>query len=195
MIYKALSEFQSKVPNIDLNAEVQVTTKTGGKYTFRYATLGQIMETIRKPLAESKLSVSQRVEDGYMVTQITHEDGSSILSKVPFIASFQTAQELGSIITYSRRYGLVLALGLVAEDDNDGSEASGNHTVKKEIRPEWKKLGQTKDGSPVVSGQYQGRTWYARLDENGERVYYKTKEDLLNDMDLPTTKPLPPEFA
>lgn len=44
----------------------------------------------------------------------------------------------------------------------------------------WKLSGQTKDGKDLVSGSYQGREWFARV-ENGERVYYKDKDDWIKD--------------
>jgi hypothetical protein len=36
-------------------------------------------------------------------------------------------QALGSAITYARRYSLIAMLGLVAEEDDDGAKARGNH--------------------------------------------------------------------
>ena len=125
-ISTALKNFQGAIKNIELNAEVKVTTKTGGAYTFEYATLGQIMDTIRPHLLANGLSVSQKIAEGHLITYVIHESGEELLSKIPFLEGVKTAQELGSLITYSRRYGLVLALGLVAESDDDGNVATGN---------------------------------------------------------------------
>ena len=134
-LYAALAKFQGVIHNIELNADVTVQTKTGGKYTFQYATLGQIKDAIRKPLAENGLAVFQKMEGDLFVTRITHSSGQVEDSPLPFKASWNTSQEFGSLITYYRRYGLVTALGLVAEDDDDANTADGNKVERKEVKP------------------------------------------------------------
>ena len=65
-----------------------------------------------------------------MNTLITHRSGQFIVSSIPFgLASTAKPQDIGSAITYAKRYGLQAAFGVVvAEDptDDDGNAASGN---------------------------------------------------------------------
>lgn len=99
-----------------------------------YATLAAVVEMLRKPLAESGIGYIQSITDGggrlRMNTLITHKSGQFIISSIPFaLASTAKPQDIGSAITYAKRYGLQAAFGVVvAEDptDDDGNAASGN---------------------------------------------------------------------
>lgn len=140
-IYTALSDFQKEVKAVPLTKEVSVTTKTGGSYKFRYAPLPQIIETIQPVMEKTGLSFTQTISKDEIVTSICHKSGEAITSNIPFPMPKTktdskgevplTAQEVGSWITYLRRYGLVTALGLVAEEDDDANVASGNQFAAK----------------------------------------------------------------
>ena len=57
-------------------------------------------------------------------TTILHvESGESLDSTAPLMLDKQTAQGLGSAITYMRRYSILAILGLVADVDDDGNAA------------------------------------------------------------------------
>jgi len=168
-LVEALVQFQSLVKNIDLNAEVKVQTKAGGCYAFKYATLGNIMDKIRPLLAQCGIAFSQKIEGGFLETVLFHGT-ESLVSKLPFLEGFKTAQELGSVITYSRRYGLVMALGLVADDDDDGNVSVGNTAVKKEVvrndrrtptQEEFEKLLKSTNVKVTGGTTKTGRKWYA----------------------------------
>lgn len=122
----ALSKFQVEVPKIDLDKEVEVTTKTGGKYKFRYATFANILEKIRKPMADNGLSFTQVInEDGGVTTILMHSSGEWISSHL-IIMGEKTPQGIGSAITYNKRYSLSSILGICADDDDDANTAQGN---------------------------------------------------------------------
>lgn len=137
---KALVKFQSEVENPKLNSSVNVKTTTGGSYAFKYATIGEIKEKIAKPLAENGLSYSQLVGKGGAVTTILmHTSGEWISSqaklgslevekeiKGEIVKVEKKAQEVGSLITYTKRYSLSAILGLVTEEDDDGNTYDGN---------------------------------------------------------------------
>ncbi len=122
----ALSKFQASVPKIDLDREVEVQTKTGGKYKFRYATFANIIDKIKKPLSENGLSYSQLVnENGSVTTILMHESGEWISSTL-LITGEKTPQGIGSTITYTKRYALSSMLGVCADDDDDANIGQGN---------------------------------------------------------------------
>lgn len=117
-IAKALTKFQS---------EVQVVKKDGENPHFKskFATLENIIETIRKPLAENKLSfVQMPTGDNELATIIMHESGEYIRSTAKMELAKHDPQGQGSGITYMRRYALAAALGLATEEDDDGNQAS-----------------------------------------------------------------------
>jgi hypothetical protein len=58
------------------------------------------------------------------------------------------AQELGSALTYCRRYGLLLLFNLVGEEDDDGNAAQGN------TKPAPKKSKPAKKAAPKSDDEY-----------------------------------------
>lgn len=131
-IYTALAAFQKEIKPIPLTKEVTVKTQSGGQYTFKYAPLPQIIEQIQPIMEKNKLSFIQTVKGEEIITKICHESGEAEESKIPFpMPKGLDAQKVGSWITYLRRYGLVTALGLVAEEDDDANIASSNQFAAK----------------------------------------------------------------
>lgn len=123
---------QVKYGEIHKSKTVKVTTKSGGSYTFEYAPMEAIMGAIRGPLAEQGLVLHQSVEakengSQWVKTTLIHSSGESLQSMTPVIVrEGMTAQEMGSSITYARRYGVTLACCLVADEDDDANIADGN---------------------------------------------------------------------
>lgn len=116
-IYTALALFQSKVQKINLDGEVKTN-----KYTFKYATLGNIIDKIKPAMNEAGLAFTQLMEGDKLRTIIACEvDGSTIQSVMPLSVTGDP-KNVGSLITYYRRYALVAALGLAADDDKDAPE-------------------------------------------------------------------------
>lgn len=123
---KALSLFQGEMPSVELDGNVKVATKNSGSYSFKYATLAKIVETAKPILTKHGLAYSQLVEmDGSVTTVLMHESGEWIASTL-HIKGEQTAQGIGSAITYAKRYSLSSILGVVADDDDDANIADGN---------------------------------------------------------------------
>lgn len=122
-IYKKLNEFSQKVGAVRKNANNPF-------HKSKYATIESVIDTISEPLKECGLGYFQCVEDKFLVTTIysTDEDGT-ITSKVPLLLQKEDMQQLGSAITYARRYALVSMFGLEQEDD-DGNYASGKTTAQ-----------------------------------------------------------------
>ena len=122
-IYKKLNEFSQKVGAVRKNANNPF-------HKSKYATIESVIDTISEPLKECGLGYFQCVEDRFLVTTIysTDEDGT-ITSKVPLLLQKEDMQQLGSAITYARRYALVSMFGLEQEDD-DGNYASGKSTAQ-----------------------------------------------------------------
>jgi len=102
-------------------------TANTGTYSYSYADLGAIMATVRPILAEHHLAIMQDVEPadrGVSVTTVLqHSSGQAVRYGRVFIGTGHGgAQDVGSAITYARRYSLMTTLGLATEDD-DGARA------------------------------------------------------------------------
>lgn len=95
-------------------------------YHSRYATLTALREAMRPVFARHGLSVVQgAAENGGIETTILHSSGEWITSDgLPMKPAKDDPQGIGSLITYARRYGLAAAVGLVADEDDDGNGAT-----------------------------------------------------------------------
>lgn len=95
-----------------------------------YATLGAVIETTRKALADNGLSLTQTVGGGQdgrpplLRTRLLHASGQWLASEVPLFAAGKGSQVFGSELTYMRRYAACALLNIApAEGDDDGNAA------------------------------------------------------------------------
>ncbi len=94
----------------------------------KYADLGSIIEASRPALTKHGISVSQMLggEPGSVSveTVLMHKSGEWLASVATFPVMDQKgispAQAAGIAITYLRRYSYAAALGIYADEDNDG---------------------------------------------------------------------------
>jgi hypothetical protein len=95
----------------------------------RYATLASIVEVCRVPLSSNGLAwvqVFAPCEKGQVAieTRILHTSGETLSSTCVLPVAQATPQGVGSAVTYARRFGLAALVGIVADEDDDGNEAS-----------------------------------------------------------------------
>lgn len=125
-IAKALSALQAEMPVVPKGQKATVPTKSGGNYTYTYANLADVTEVAYPLLAKHGLSFScvpTTHTDGTATIGglLLHTSGESLAASLPLFG--RTAQEIGSALTYARRYLLGCLTGLVTDDDDDGSLA------------------------------------------------------------------------
>lgn len=122
----ALAAFQAEAPTVSKGKTAKVPTKSGGSYSYTYANLADVVEAAYPLLSKHGLSFScvpRTTERGYELAGILlHSSGESLEGSLPLSGS--TPQELGSALTYMRRYLLGAMTGLVTDDDDDGAAAS-----------------------------------------------------------------------
>lgn len=111
----ALSQFQGSVQQPSFNKSVNY-----GNTKFRYADLAECQRVTRKPLADAGLAVTQTIENGMLVTRLLHKSGQYITSQLPMSIP-NKMQELGSMLTYMKRYTYCAILGIAADDDDDAN--------------------------------------------------------------------------
>lgn len=110
--------------------EMEAATKSAvnGHLKSKYADLGSVIDAIKPALAKHDLffwQVSHDTPDGAMIeTVVGHKSGGErSLGKLFIPASKKDAHGFGSALSYARRYALMAAFGIPAEDD-DGNAAS-----------------------------------------------------------------------
>lgn len=118
----ALARFQSEMPTVP-----KTKTADTGTYRYSYADLAAITSAALPLLTAQGLSFAtcpRYTEHGYeLVGVLLHESGESMEGTLPIHGS--SAQQLGSAITYARRYLFGCMTGVVTDDDDDGQSASG----------------------------------------------------------------------
>lgn len=119
----ALAAAQAEITNIE-------KAKENTHFRSRYADIADGLSVIRPKLAAHGLVITQATEfdrdSGLFVlhTRIYHTSGEWIGSTYPLPTSGK-AQEMGSAITYARRYALFALVGTAATDeDTDGNDAA-----------------------------------------------------------------------
>ena len=156
----ALSKFQGEITAVKKDA-------SNPYYKSRYATLDAIWETIRKPLADNGLAVTQTLTDygdTMLETTLLHTSGEYIVSLIKIKPVKEDPQSFGSALTYNRRYSLSAILGIAADEDDDGNQATGKdqkpvtkETVKPPVtpKPSPQPPRATRKPEPVTDGVIQ----------------------------------------
>lgn len=133
----ALAKAQGK-----FKAPKKERTVDTGSYTYKYADLSDVLEAIVPALSENELALMQTTEvevaqgeDGKaiqklrLVTTLAHSSGEWVRGYYPLRWS-EKPQEMGSAITYARRYAAQAIVGINAEQDDDAQRAQGESRLR-----------------------------------------------------------------
>jgi hypothetical protein len=104
--------------------EAALKDKTNPHFRSHYADISSVWEACRGPLSKNGLSIIQAPGNGILVTQLNHSSGQWIRTRTKLLIDKANMQGLGSALTYARRYALAAMVGVVADEDDDGNEAS-----------------------------------------------------------------------
>lgn len=111
----------------ELTNPTKARTASMGQYSYTYADLSDVLEHVRPVLAKHDLVVTQDtcIEDNRLCvyTHLRHASGESLRFGPLSGPMGNSWQNVGSAITYARRYALLSALGLASGDDDDGQNA------------------------------------------------------------------------
>lgn len=122
-IFTKLLDFQNSVEVIKKDGKNEFFKKASGKAS-TYATLPKILAEVKPILNALKIVVTQPIINGEVYTILTDtESGEQEVSSVPLPPNLN-AQQVGSAITYFRRYTLSSLLSLEIDEDDDGNKAS-----------------------------------------------------------------------
>ena len=108
--------------------EFKIAKKDASNPFFKssYADFQSIVEAARPSLVKHGLAFTQMptAKDGalFLVTRVCHKSGQWFESDYPIKAVKEDPQSLGAATTYSKRYALQAALGVVASDEDDDAE-------------------------------------------------------------------------
>ncbi len=130
---KALLAAQREFPTIHKGKTADM-----GNYSYQYADLGDIFDSALPILHKHGIALSQSpVSESGMVgvqTRLIHESGHVEDCGALLLPAGNNPQAAGSAMTYARRYAACAALGIVADEDDDGRAAS--QPPEPELTPE-----------------------------------------------------------
>lgn len=117
-IFPALAKAQGEMTDPPKNADNDF-------FHSSYLTLTAMHKMSRPVLSENGLAVVQSYTEHGLETLLAHSSGEWILlDPLPIKAEKQTAQGIGSAVTYSMRYALGGLCQVAGDDDDDGNAAS-----------------------------------------------------------------------
>lgn len=125
----ALAGFQAELPSIGKDSKATVPGKDGkAGYSYRYADLASISAVVLPLAAKYGLSFTARPtldEQGRFVLaySLRHTSGEHDDGAYPLPPSNARPQDVGSAITYARRYALCSVFGIAPDEDDDGQQA------------------------------------------------------------------------
>ena len=126
-LYTRFMKVLNEVPNF-----VTDETAQAGNRTYKYLNLATILKTIKPVFEKYGLAFSQRVTFdnagearqviGTVETIIFDDKDLMVACSYPFFVTGDP-QQVGSAITYARRYSLYAVLGIFPDKDDDGAYA------------------------------------------------------------------------
>ena len=124
---KKFMQVLNEVPNFSTDE-----TANAGSRTYKYLNLATLLKNIKPIFEKHGIAFSQRVTfdgtgDGRQIlgtveTIIFDENEQQVVCSYPFFVTGDP-QQVGSAITYARRYSLTTVLGIFPDKDDDGSYA------------------------------------------------------------------------
>lgn len=127
------SESTAKIDAAMAKAQSQIEAASKDKvnpaFRSKYADLSAVWEACRKALTDNGISITQwptHSDDHrlHLITRLACE-GEWMLCEFSIPTSKQDAHGYGSAVTYAKRFSLAAAVGVVADDDDDGNAAAG----------------------------------------------------------------------
>jgi hypothetical protein len=126
-VLKALLRAKQEIGKVAKNAKNPHFKNT-------YADINALLEAVEPILLDKGLLLIQPINDGKVSTIIIHAESGEQMESSIDLPTLSNPQQMGSAITYYRRYTLQSLLSLQAEDDdaNTASKAPALKTITNE---------------------------------------------------------------
>lgn len=130
----ALAAFHAELPEVHKGS-------TNPAFKSKYADLADIVKVVLPALAKHDLAWITRpilTDDGFVLAyELRHVSGDSVSGEWPLPDPTKAKpQELGSAVTYAKRYALSAVTGIAPDEDDDGNRASSDAAPRAAARRE-----------------------------------------------------------
>lgn len=125
------NELMIKVAQVAERGITCIKSAENPYFNSKYADLGTVVDALKEPLKEVGLQYCFGIDKElvgetniwYLNTYVT--DGKDLARAAQFPLVNTNPQQFGASITYAKRYSLCTLFNVIAEEDDDGNEASG----------------------------------------------------------------------
>ena len=157
---KAQGSFRPAIK--DSSAKIQSRKEGGANYSYKFADLAAVVECCRDALSANGLAVLQPPEsssDGQITihTILTHSSGQWMASRMELNYQGQDVKQIGSAITYLRRYAFTSFVGVVTDDDDADSAPPMQYRDRQQERPYDRQPGRKQEGRPSARDEAPSR--------------------------------------
>ena len=149
------------------------------QFKSRFASLKSVIDAAKPALNANGIAFIQRsipMENGISVETVLYGYGEEIATgPVPVPAQKITAQGYGSAMTYAKRYSLAMAVGIAADEDDDGeaAEVEKPHSAPKKTKPKpIQHEGGVEDYSTEIGARTFATLWIDRLPMHDDLTGY-----------------------
>jgi hypothetical protein len=126
VVPSGLNQLAAALAKAQGEMKAAVFNKVNPHFKNKYADLAAVLDAVRGPLSKNGLSVTQTMrmngEGFFLTTMLCHASGQWLSSDYPLPVNAKP-QELGSALTYARRYSLSAITGIAADEDDDAEAA------------------------------------------------------------------------
>lgn len=169
---EALSKAQSQFKPIFKDKTAKVRMKAGGEYSYNYADLSSVIDATIEGRTANGLAVTQlpvfQGERFVLHTELLHSSGESKSCDWPLPPPHTPAQEIGSALTYARRYSMSAILGVASEDDDDGAAGNDASLANGKQQPAQTRPPAQQQAKPTPNGSGKSNNLYLVNPHTGE---------------------------
>jgi hypothetical protein len=156
----ALAKAQAEIANPEksLTATIRSPFPREAARSFRYASLANGLDLVRKSLGRHEIATVQTtsIDEAAglirLTTTLAHSSGEWVSSDWPVcpVAETSAPHRMGAALTYARRYALFTLVGIAGEDDLDAPDLEA--APKADIDPPNGSAGQALNGHAHAAG-------------------------------------------
>lgn len=180
-------DFLQALATLQDNINTVIKKEDNHYFKSKYADLNAIFAEVKTKIRENGFILIQTIQHNYLHTELVHiETGGKLESDMDLLTVKADMQQLGSAVTYARRYSLLPLLNIETEDD-DGNLASGKVKSFDELDTLDEFIQVIKSTKNVKALNALYYKWSAKFDKNSEE--YRKLQNLSSAVKLQIENP------
>lgn len=108
---------------LKVQKELPIVGKDSKGFNYKYASLPQVWEKVGKVLESNGFFITNEITLEGVLTTAHHEHGE-LHSFIPFVSQSSKPQEIGSEVTYWRRYNLTAIFNIIVDGEDDDAQTA-----------------------------------------------------------------------